>query len=428
MAAAGAWRTFLAECRIYAYILFSPRCLLPKAAVLAGFSYMLGPWDLIPNATPFFGHFDEAGFSLAGLLLARLMFQAGQNGPATALRRAPPPSSGALPPAWLRATRSHLLSLWLVATRSIRRSHHHTRRAVLRLSNQTSAALGERDAASALFRLLGYRLWWNLRSPFAPTRSKLANLVVIGGSPRSGTTLLRAILGRHPGIFAAPESTVFLQRISSPTDIAERLGWDATQIESWQRASRSQTEFVEHFAAEAARRSGKPVWAEKTPSNVLRFGFVRRRFPRAKLVHVIRDGRDVVCSLRRQPFSKVDDASWNSAAAARRCALQWRTHVIAGLRFRGDPAYHEVRYEDLVRDPEPALRALLAFLGLPWSDTLLTPAPDPGPPDPFEPRAAGAIFDSSVGGWREKLSHEDRAAVRLLTGPLLEKLGYDQVQ
>ncbi len=423
MPTAGAWRSFLYECRIFAYILFSPRCLLPKAAVLAGFSYMLGPWDLIPNATPIYGHFDEAGFSLAGLLLARLI-QAGQGGSPATMRRAPA-GTGTLSDTWLRATRSHLFSSWLVATRSTRRFHHHTRRAAVRLGHQTGAALRERDAASALFRLLGYRLWWRLRSPFAPARSHLANLVVIGGSPRSGTTLLRAILGRHPDIFAAPESTVFLQRISSPADIAERLGWDAGQIASWQRASRSQAEFVEHFAAEAARRSGKPVWAEKTPSNVLRFGFVRRRFPRAKLVHVIRDGRDVVCSLRRQPFSKVDDASWNSAAAARRCALQWRTHVIAGLRFRNDPAYHEVCYEALVRDPEPALRALLAFLGLPWSDTLLTPDADPGPPDPFEPKAAGAIFDSSVGGWREKLSREDRAAVRLLTGPLLERLGYE---
>ena len=424
MPTVGAWRSFIAECRIFAYILFSPRCLLPKAAVLAGFSYMIGPWDLIPNATPIFGHFDEAGFSLAGLLLARLMFQAGQNSPSATIRRAPP-SAGTLPDTWLRATRSHLFSFWLVATRSTRRFHHHTRRAAMRLGSQTSAALRERDAASALFRLLGYRLWWRLRSPFAPARSTLANLVVIGGSPRSGTTLLRAILGRHPEIFAAPESTVFLQRISSPADIAERLGWDAVQIEAWQRASRSQTEFVEHVAAEAARRSGKPVWAEKTPSNVLRFGFVRRRFPGAKLVHVIRDGRDVVCSLRRQPFSKVDAASWDSAAAARRCALQWRTHVLAGLRFRSDPAYHEVRYEHLVRDPEPELRALLAFLGLSWSDTLLEPDADPGPPDPFEPKAAGAIFDSSVGGWREKLSREDRAAVRLLTGELLERLGYD---
>lgn len=276
-----------------------------------------------------------------------------------------------------------------------------------------------------LFRLLGYRLLWCLRGFRAAPRSKLTSLVVIGGSPRSGTTLLRSILGRHPAIFAGPETTVFLHRISSPKDVGERLDWDPAEIERWQCSSRSQTEFIEHCAAAVLARSGRAVWVEKTPHNVRRFGFVRRRFPHAKLVHIIRDGRDVVCSLRRQPFSKVRGAAWDSPGAARQCAVQWRNAVQAGLRFRGDPAYHELRYEDLVRDPEPTLRALLQFLSLPWDGALLDTGVQPARPDRFEPRASTEIFPSAVGRWRTDLTREDHAVLDPVIGSLLTRLGYD---
>jgi hypothetical protein len=277
----------------------------------------------------------------------------------------------------------------------------------------------------AVFRLLGYRLWWCLRSVKAAPYSDLKSLVVIGGSPRSGTTLLRSILGRHPAIFAGPETTLFLHRISSPKDLGERLDWDPAEIEDWQCDSRSQAEFIERCAAAVLARSGRGIWVEKTPHNVGRFGFVRRRFPHAKLVHIVRDGRDVVCSLRRQPFSKVKRAAWDSADAARQCAIQWRNAMRAGLRFRADPAYYELRYEDLVRDPKPTLVALLAFLGLPWTDSLLDTALQPLSPDRFEPRASIALFQSAIGRWRTDLTAEDLAALYPLIGTLLSQLGYD---
>lgn len=275
-----------------------------------------------------------------------------------------------------------------------------------------------------LFGLLGYRLWWSFRSPFARPRSDMDGLIVIGGSPRSGTTLLRSMLGRHPQIFSGPETTVFLHRISSPADIGDRLDCNPVEIETWQRKASSQMEFIELCAQNLLARAGKKFWAEKTPHNVKRFGFVRRHFPRAKLVHVVRDGRDVICSLRRTPFSKVDGACWDSTEAAQQCALQWKASVTAGLRFRGDPAYHEVRYEELVRDPESVLRALLAFMGVPWDAAMLEAGKRPARPDPYEPRASNQIFDSSIGRWQRDLSAADWDVVALSVEPLLKVLGY----
>jgi protein-tyrosine sulfotransferase len=167
-------------------------------------------------------------------------------------------------------------------------------------------------------------LWWSLRSPFARPQSDVRSVIVIGGAARSGTTLLRTILGRHPLIASGSETTVFLYRVSSPDWIADRFGWETALIERWQRDSRSQMEFIERFYHAILEQSGKAIWVEKTPRNVWRFPFIRRRFPLAKLVHIIRDGRDVVCSQRHHPYAKLDHALWHSTAAARRCAVQWR--------------------------------------------------------------------------------------------------------
>ena len=389
-----------------------------KLGLLIGFGYVFGPWDLIPSSIPIVGHFDEAGFVLAGLILAHITaraefdFRAGQAGQ---------PAADTLLP--LRA-RSALLAQYLTCRRRLQRLGGHPAAFARAIGTRLAETWAQPTIGGALFALLGYRLWWVCRAPFARRRSGLRSLVVIGGSPRSGTTLLRSILGRHPAIASLPETTVFLHRVSSPKDIAAQTGLPAGEIAAWQRQSRSQMEFIERFHDRVLDRSGKRVWAEKTPWNVMRFGFVRRRFPHAKLVHIVRDGRDVVCSLRGKPFAKAEHSAPDSAETARRCALQWRTGVAAGLRFRGDPAYYELRYEDLVRAPEPTLRALMAFLHIPWDGSLVR-APSAASAHSDESKAAGRVFTSSIGRWRAELSGEDRAAIALLTAPLLAELNYD---
>ncbi len=391
-------------------------CFVSKIVFVAGAGYMFCPWDLIPNRLPVIGYSDQAGFLIAGLLLARFFIPV-EFDIAVA-------GGSAVCAGGLGRIRAGMQSASLVQWLALRRRLLRLGRRLRHMEVQGLPCLLDGGASGGmLFRLLGYRLYWRLRSGLAPRRSDSDAMIVIGGAARSGTTLLRTMLGRHSMIASCPETTVFLKRISSPEAIAERLGWDASQIEAWQRESRSQVEFIGRFAEAVRHSAGKPIWVEKTPKNVLRFGFVRRRFPRARIVHIVRDGRDVVCSLRRKPFAKIDTTSWDGAHAARRCAVQWRNSVKAGLRFRGDPLYHELRYEDLVREPQATLCALLAFLGLPWEAAMLAPSPADGV-DPYESRAAEPIFDSSIGRWRTDLSDSDRSATLLLIGPQLMDLGY----
>jgi protein-tyrosine sulfotransferase len=403
----------------------SPACAPSLVPVLASVGYLILPNDLIPDRIPVFGYLDDAVVLACGLIVARLLLPP-ELVVAVAERVVPSPLEVNGP----HANRGHLALLqarqlvwWLIARRRLVRLKDHIPAFVRRTRLRLAKASRQRTLRDFAFYALGFRLWWRIQSPFARRISEAGSLVVIGGSPRSGTTLLRRLLGRHSMIVSGPETTVFLRRISRVKDIGERLGWDPAEIEGWQRESRSQMEFIELFQRAMLERSGKLIWAEKTPRNAGRFRFVRRHFPKAKLVHIIRDGRDVVCSLRQTPFARIDHAPPAGVKAAVRCAVQWQTLVEAGLRLRGDPGYYEIRYENLVREPERELRALVAFLGLPWEDQILEAALiDSEEVD--ENAAHSEIFGSSVGRWQRDLSPEDCQALQLLIGPTLIKLEY----
>ena len=405
----------------------SQNCFLSRLALAIGIGYWIAPWQLIPDQVPLFGYSDNVMFVLAGLVAARLLIPprlehllARQLGASDAITNR------------VATVRADLATHWLVGRRRTRRAGGHFAKFARKVRSRSMLAVGAETPGSFLFALLGYRLWWLIRSPLAPRRSDCRSIVVVGGAPRSGTTLLRTLLGRHPMIASTPETTVFLRRVSSPDDLGTRLGWDPALFTQWQRESRSQVEFIARVHRAVLERSGKAVWVDKTPNNAERFGFVRRHFPYAKLVHIVRDGRDVVCSLRQTPFAKLDHAPSESVAAAQRCAVRWRAAVQAAQRFRRDPRYYELRYEDLVREPEATLRPLLEFLGLPWCDCVLVPSGQPAQDTlgidadaPGAIKAAGAIFDSSIDRWRQDLTYADMRALHLLIGPLLVELGYE---
>jgi uncharacterized membrane protein YkvA (DUF1232 family) len=246
--------------------------------------------------------------------------------------------------------------------------------------------------------------------------------IVIGGCGSSGTTLVRHILNRHPAIFCGPESTLFLSRITSPDDLADRFGFERPEVSGWRRAARSRVEFIERFQRACLARSGKQLWADKTPENLRCFPQIRRRFPQAKFVHVIRDGRDVACSLRQARWMSLEKitggADRASPEAFEACVRYWAERVRFGRGLAGDPRYHEVRYEDLLARPQETLKALTAFLGVPWDPALLDAE------DGAAERAAAPLSRASVGRWRQELSAAEAEIVQRHAGDLLIDLGY----
>ena len=271
--------------------------------------------------------------------------------------------------------------------------------------------------------LLDYRHRWRIMRKLQEIQPSTVAPIVIGGCGSSGTTLLRHVLDRHPSIFCGPESTVFLERISRARDLARRFGFTEREILERQRVSRTQVEFIERFRTLCLVRSGKSVWADKTPENVRRFDVIRSWFPQARFIHVIRDGRDVVCSLRQAQWMKLEKitggADRSSPEAVEACIRYWIERVTVGRRLRRDPRYLEVRYEDLVEHTEPVLRRILAFLNVDWDSRVL--AHDPSPADP----AAGPVYESAVRRWRTDLTSSEAEIVKRYAGLLLVDLRYE---
>jgi protein-tyrosine sulfotransferase len=261
-------------------------------------------------------------------------------------------------------------------------------------------------------------------SSFAP--------IVLGGCGRSGTTLLRLMLDSHRRICCGPESSLFRRRAIDTRRLADLFGFSRGEVRAIYDAAASRPAFIEAFAALCMHKTGKARWAEKTPRNISRVADIFRWFPEARFLHVLRDGRDVACSLRTHPRHKVVDGKLVLTGIRRPiagCARRWVRDIEGSRRWWGDPRFMTVRYEDLVLDPRPALGQVMTFIGEAWDEAMLAHS---SVDSPFRdatrfaqnPEALGAVSTASLGRWQHDFDERDKRIFKRIAGPLLVELGY----
>jgi len=241
--------------------------------------------------------------------------------------------------------------------------------------------------------------------------------VFVVGSPRSGTSFTAGAIGDLPAFVDLGEVPLLKAAIPDLVDRSEPE--QAQEIR----------DVLQRVRGLAFVRSLRGV--EQTPETAFVLPAALQAFPAATAVHVVRDGRDVVCSLlergwlsarrsdesddaklsygvhprfwvepeRREEFTRVSDA--------RRAAWAWRRYVTAA-RAAADRAV-EVRYEHLVTGPGAATAPLAHALGV-----------DAGQLS----SAFSAAHANSVGRWKRDLTAEQLADVEAEAGPLLAELGY----
>lgn len=253
--------------------------------------------------------------------------------------------------------------------------------------------------------------------------------IVLGGAPRSGTTVLRRLLDRHPRIRAGAETKLFVPAAFNLEFLAGAYGIELETLRAMRTAAPSQAAFIDAFAARARADAGKQRWAEKTPQNIRHLEWIAAHFPRASIVHIMRDGRDVVCSMRQHPDWRWVDGGWQKVLVERPLAWyarRWLDDTAAGMAWRGHPRYLEIRYEDLVDDPGVVLPAVCHGIGVEpdddWLATVVGPA-DAG--HTKRPDYEGALTGASVGRWRTDLGSDERREVERLCEPRLRELGYE---
>jgi hypothetical protein len=201
------------------------------------------------------------------------------------------------------------------------------------------------------------------------------------GVARSGTTLLRLQLDAHPQLAIPPETSFGTVAARAATIDGPRALLDALkEHEAWPDLSLDDDEVLELIErptpwslADALRaiyralaaREGKRRWGDKTPGHVGCMPALAALLPEAHFVHLIRDGRAVAASVRGLPFAPGD-------GSIEAIADDWRDQIVAGRAAAAAvPHYRELRYERLVREPEPTLRELCVFLELEFADPML---------------------------------------------------------
>jgi len=257
--------------------------------------------------------------------------------------------------------------------------------------------------------------------------------IFIGGIQRSGTTLMRVMLDAHPRICCGPELMVlpvvaehYKFLAGKNREVMESYGNTPADVQ------RSCRVFVEDLVANFRRAQGKPRWAEKTPQNVRYMITLGEIFPDARFIAMLRDGRDVACSLLTMDWTdsatgrKLDYVQ-SVAAAAR----HWRDTVLRARNLAMHPSLAgrvlEVRYEDLVTETEATMRTVLAFLGEEWDEAVLahhTKERDGEPVEPSTAQVSQPVSRSSLGRWQHEMSEQDKAAFKHEAGALLTELGY----
>ena len=261
--------------------------------------------------------------------------------------------------------------------------------------------------------------------------------VFVVGMNGSGTTMLLDCLGRHPALYAFPRETRLIPYLIAreqtygdlDVDTNFRKLWDDVrnlavfrQVNggepvplpaNWRDYPRALAPILDATFTYFAAGQGKPRWCEKTPQHVQHIVALAQRFPSARFIHVIRDGRDCAVSFHRRWLRQPELT-----------VFRWKKVVGSGReqgRQLGSARYLEVHYEDLTTTPEDSLRRICVFLGLGFHAEMLDSA------QPYlQPVVDGATrgLQRNSGKWHGYFSPRTIENLERIAGRTLAACGY----
>lgn len=267
--------------------------------------------------------------------------------------------------------------------------------------------------------------------------------VFLVGCYRSGTTWLQLLLFQHPAVASSQETHLFNHYLCQFEASWKRELEMAGPRKVGLSATLSQAEFDELMrdCAQAVLckiASTKPnaeVVVEKTPDHINEWELILRLFPNAYFLHVIRDPRSVVCSLRS--FGRSLGLAWaptNVVDAAR----FWRVRVQNGRRIaEATERYKEVFYEKLLTAGPDTLQDIFTWLGLKADrticegaiaacaiDNLRRGSPQVAAPWPLGEEPSQFYRHGRAEDWVNELSRTELRRVEYITGDVMDELQY----
>ena len=280
--------------------------------------------------------------------------------------------------------------------------------------------------------------------------------VFIIACDRSGTTLLRLMLNQSPTLYIGPE-TGFLDRLRKRQKVygdfakpyqryfflrdlqtnkasSRKYSFSAFDLSVEEAeaaiAKVSPTNYAGAAAAlfqACADKHGKSCWGDKTPRYIFDLDWLVNAYPTAKFIHLIRDGRDVAASIIR--------AGWMNNFVKAAHYWQERVAVARGAGEKiGSERYCELRYEQLITEPEKTLKDLCIWLDIAYTDAMLKhheseAAQKTGKQgqDSLHRLVAKPVDASRAYAWKQELSRGQVADFESVAGDLLRQLAYEVI-
>lgn len=216
--------------------------------------------------------------------------------------------------------------------------------------------------------------------------------VFIVGCPRSGTTLLQAMLSSHPEVISFPE-THFFSYLRNPVKIKHHLGvsnkvavdhflneFQEKQLKLSEvkprelqtaRSYRAHIRLLRKMLDAAAVKNKARVWVEKTPNHLHHLKLIERNFKDAVILHIIRSGEATISSLYKA--SNEYPESWSGKRSLDRCIFRWRYDIRFQQRFIGKKNHYFCFYEDLISDKnEKVLSEICRLMGVEYDPRMAT--------------------------------------------------------
>ncbi len=264
--------------------------------------------------------------------------------------------------------------------------------------------------------------------------------VFIGGHPRSGTTLLGAMIGAHSDSVCTPESQ-FKTRVLRHSSIGDKgtiniqtafhliqKNWRFNiwslhihsipydEIHSYQELIL----WIVKVYGEKFGKSNASIWVDHTPSNIKNADTLLELFPEAKFIDIVRDGRAVASSI--MPL----DWGANTIDTAAHSWVKRLSHYLTVESSLGDKKIIRVRFEDLVQEPETTLRKVCLFLNIDYQTQMVQGGGLKVPQYTFKQHSLiGKGPDpKEVNAWEKELTPRQVEIFESIAGKLLISLGY----
>lgn len=233
-------------------------------------------------------------------------------------------------------------------------------------------------------------------------------MIFVVGNSRSGTTMLGRMLGRNTLVHKFPELHLFgpciphgeesralskdesIRVFTWLLDVSERklhatrepgkYVSQATQLsEQFFKTGASAWDLYYHFVLWEAGRNNKAIPCEDLPGNVFKMEQILDKFPEARIVHVVRDPRDVLLSQKNRHRRRKLGGGYVKRKEMLRfwanyhpllISRLWKNAVTAGLRVQ-DPRIMTVHFEELLRDPLTEIKKICQHAGIPFEEDML---------------------------------------------------------